>query len=69
MKLDTIVLILVCVLAALWLLVLLAGLIAAWPVGLIGLAVIAIPGYVLHRVIADRLRNREDDHYEKTVDR
>jgi hypothetical protein len=43
--------------------------ISLWPVGLIGLALISVPGYIIYRVIADRMRNREDDYYEKNIDR
>lgn len=69
MPLDKFVLILVCVLAAAGLTVWLAALISATTVmpGL-GLAIMVPVGlvlYVLWRVIARRLNNAEDDHYDR----
>jgi hypothetical protein len=69
MKLDTLVLIILCAVGAVWLAILVVGMISLWPVGLIGLALISVPGYIIYRVIADRMRNREDDYYEKNIDR
>jgi hypothetical protein len=69
MKLDTLVLIILCAVGAVWLAIMVVGMISLWPVGLIGLALISVPGYIIYRVIADRMRNREDDYYEKNIDR
>ena len=63
MKLDTLILGAVVLGALLWATVMLMGLIAAWPVGLIGLAIYAAAAYVIYRVVAERLRNVEDDYY------
>ena len=67
MKLDTLVLIVVCVLAGsavtLWLSMLL---LAALSVPFAGLALLpaALVGYILYRVIAERVGNAEEDHYD-----
>jgi hypothetical protein len=62
-------LILVCLAVGLWALGLIAGMIAAFPYGLPVLAVVAVVGYVVYRVIRERLENAEDDYYEKNVDK
>lgn len=55
--------------AATWLILIIAGMIAAFPFGLIGLVVIIGVGFLLARVILDRLSNKEDDYYSKNVDK
>ena len=67
MTLDTLILGAVVLGALLWATVMLMGLIAAWPVGLIGLAIYAAAAYVIYRVVAERLRNVEDDYYERNI--
>ena len=52
-----------------WLIAMLWGLIAAFPAGLIGLVAIAGIGFLFAKVIKDRLTNKEDDHYSKSVDK
>ena len=69
MKLDTIMLVLVCIGAGLWALGLIAGMIAAFPFGIPALVIVAIVGFVLYRVIRERLENAEDDYYEKNVEK
>ena len=69
MKLDQIMLILVCIAAGLWALGMIAGMIAAFPFGLPALAIAGVVGYVAYRVIRDRLNNAEDDYYENNVDK
>ena len=55
-------------LAALWLLALIFGLIAAFPIGLVGfLGLIAI-GLLFFKVLRERAGNEEDDYYSKNVD-
>jgi len=68
MPLDKFVLILVAVLAAgavtVWLAVMLA---ATWQQPSFGWPIfipIALGGYVVWRVISDRWKNKEDDHYD-----
>ena len=73
MRIDTLAAVLVAVLAAGWLAMLLGGLIFAAPFGILGilavLAVLAVLGWIFFRVIVERLRNAEDDYYEKNVQR
>jgi hypothetical protein len=44
------------------------GLVAALPWGIVGLIALLGIGVLLIKVIAERLHNREDDHYSKTID-
>lgn len=69
MKLDTMALAVIVLGATAWGLVILFGLISLFPAGLIGLAVYGIAGFFLYRVVRERLANREDDYYERNVDR
>jgi membrane protein implicated in regulation of membrane protease activity len=67
MPLDKFVLILVAVIAAAGLTVWLATLIATFgtlPIGWVGLIPAALVLYVVWRVIADRLANKDDSHYD-----
>ena len=68
MPLDKLVLILVIAGAALWALVLLGGIITTLPWGLPALILFLIGGYIVYRVIRDRLSNAEDDYYDKNVE-
>ncbi|SNS00120.1 hypothetical protein [Antarctobacter heliothermus] len=67
MKLETLVLILVCVIAGMvatfWLA---AMLLAVFHVPFAALALLpaALVGYILYRVIAERVGNAEEDHYD-----
>lgn len=47
----------------------LAGMVAAFPFGLIGLVAIVGIGALLLKVIRERRANTEDDYYSKTVDK
>jgi peptidoglycan/LPS O-acetylase OafA/YrhL len=67
MTLDKIALILVIVLATVWAMAMLAGLVASLPYGLPVLLLFAIGGYLIYRVLRDRLDNAEDDYYEKNI--
>jgi membrane protein implicated in regulation of membrane protease activity len=68
MPLDKLVLIVFCVLAGsgavFWIGALLF---ATFQIPFAGLALLpaAFAGYVIYRVIAERLRSREDDHYDR----
>ncbi len=68
MPLDRFVLIIVVVIAAagatVWIGVTIAAAIEAPLVGWAAIVPAALVGYVIWRVIAERLRNREDDHYD-----
>lgn len=52
-----------------WIFLLVKGLVNALPEGLIGFAVIIGLGFLLMKVVKDRLRNKEDDYYDKNVDK
>ena len=60
---------LLAIVALVWITVILTGLVMAWPYGLIGLIGILGLGFLLIKVISDRLNNKEDDHYSKNVDK
>lgn len=55
--------------AILWLVAMLAGMVAAFPFGLIGLIVFVALGLLFMKVIRERLKNREDDYYSEHVER
>jgi hypothetical protein len=57
------------VVAGCWLVAMVAGAIAAFPVGIIGLVAIVGIGFLFAKVVKDRLANKEDDHYSRTVEK
>lgn len=57
------------VVAACYLVAMFVGMVAAFPLGLIGLIAIAGIGALLIKVLKERRTNAEDDHYSKTVDK
>jgi hypothetical protein len=60
---------LLAIVAIVWVVVVLAGMVMAWPYGVIGLVGITGVGLLLIKVISDRLKNKEDDHYSDNVDK
>ena len=52
-----------------WLVAMIAGMIAAWPFGILGLLALLAFGLLAIKVLRERLNNREDDYYSKNVDR
>lgn len=56
------------IVAMIWLIVLLVGLVAAFPYGLIGFVALLGFGFLFAKVVKDRLENREDDHYSDNVE-
>ena len=46
-----------------------AGMVAVFPWGIIGLIAIAGVGLLLIKVVGERLRNSEDNYYSKNVDK
>ena len=52
-----------------YLIALLIGMIAVFPMGLIGLVALLGIGALYLKVIRERRDNREDDHYQDTVDK
>ena len=67
MKLDTIALALVAVMAGLWLILMITGVIVASPYSWIIALPLLVGIYLLVRVIQQRLGNAEDDYYEKNI--
>lgn len=61
--------ILLIIVAACWLIGMMVGMIATFPVGLIGLLAILGFGFLFAQVVKDRLANKEDDHYSQNVDK
>ena len=57
------------IVAVVWIGAIIFGMVVAFPFGLIGLVAILGVGFLLAKVIKDRLENREDDHYSKTVEK
>lgn len=55
------------IVAIIWLVVLLVGMVAAFPYGIIGFIALLGFGFLFAKVIKDRLENREDDHYSDNV--
>ena len=56
------------IVALIWIIALFIGMIAAFPYGLIGLLAIMGIGFLLAKVIKDRLENKEDNHYSDNVE-
>ncbi len=52
-----------------WLVIIILGMVAAFPFGLIGLIAIVGIGFLFAKVINDRIKNKEDDYYSKNIDK
>ncbi|MEN8248694.1 MAG: hypothetical protein ABFS32_07160 [Bacteroidota bacterium] len=59
---------LLAIVAIVWLVVILTGLVMAWPYGVIGMIGIIGLGFLFIKVLSDRIDNKEDDHYSDNVD-
>lgn len=57
------------IIAVLWFGAILAGIIVAFPAGLIGLIAIIGIGLLFAKVLKERLESKEDDYYSKNVDK
>lgn len=44
-----------------------AGMIIAFPFGIIGLAIITAVGLLFIKVLKDKKKNKEDDYYSKNI--
>lgn len=55
------------IIAAIWVIAMIAGMVAAFPYGLIGLLGFGGVGCLLIHVIAERMKNKEDDYYDKNI--
>ena len=69
MKLDQIALAMVVIFAISWTLFAVTGLLVAVPFGVLGLIPVAIIGGIIVTIIFQRLNNKEDDYYDKNVDK
>lgn len=67
MSLGNLALAIICVAAALYVIVLITGMIAIWPFGIIGLVALGLCGFGLFRVVRDKLTDKENRHYEDNV--
>jgi hypothetical protein len=56
-------------LAVLWIIAMIVGMVVAMPWGIIGLVAAMGIGFLLIKVIKDRMNNKEDDYYSDNVDR
>lgn len=65
MKIDTFALILAGIAFAIWVIAIVGGFLAAGVFSFILLIPLALGGYLLGTVITQRLKNREDDYYDK----
>ena len=66
---ETIGYVLLAIVAVIWIVAMIYGMISSFPVGIIGLIAIVGIGLLLAKVIKDRVANKEDDHYSKNVDK
>lgn len=55
--------------AIIYFIAILAGMIVAFPFGLLGLLLIVGFGILMVKVFKERLQNKEDDYYTKEVDK
>jgi F0F1-type ATP synthase assembly protein I len=60
--------VLLAVVGVVWLGFILYGMVQTWPFGIIGFIALGALGLLFAKVIKDRLRSDEDDHYSKNVD-
>ena len=60
---------LLAIIAAVYLIAMFVGMIAAFPYGLLGLLLMGGIGILLVKVVKERLKNKEDDYYSKEVDK
>lgn len=65
---ETIAYIILGALAVLYIGVMIFGMVAAFPWGILGLLVMLAIGLLFIKVVLQRLGNKEDDYYEQNVD-
>ncbi len=69
MKLDQVALILVIAGAAVWLVTLVTGMMQFMPYGMLILVPLALVAGLLVRIIGQRMNNKEDDYYDKNIEK
>ena len=57
------------ILAAIYVIGMLIGMMAIFPFGLLGLAAVVAFGLLFIKVLGERLKNKEDDYYDKNVEK
>ncbi len=57
------------IIVGLWFIAIIVGMIAILPFGLIGLLLIVGIGLLLIKVIKERLSNKEDDYYNRNIEK
>ena len=57
------------IVAAVWLIAMLVGMVVAFPFGILGLFVFVGLGLLFIKVLKERLASKEDDYYSKHVDK
>ena len=57
------------IVAALYILAMIVGMVAVFPYGLVGLIAITAIGVLFIKVLKERLQNKEDDYYSKKVNK
>ncbi len=60
--------VLLIIVAVVWLIAIILGMIVAFPFGILGLLVIVGVGLLFIKVLKERLSNKEDEYYSKNVD-
>lgn len=68
-SMETIAYSLLAIVALVWLVAIITGMIVAFPFGVIGLIVLFAVGLLFVKVLKERLANAEDEHYSKNVDK
>ena len=56
-------------LACVWIGLVIVGMIAAFPFGLLGLLGMGAMGLLLGKVLKERMESKEDDYYDKNIDK
>jgi len=69
MKMEKIAYTILSIIALAFFICMLAGLIAAFPYGIVGLLLIIAFGLLFIKVLKDRLSSKEDDYYSKKVEK
>ena len=69
MQLDKLALICVVVPVVIWFFIAFIGALALFPYGFIALIALLVVGYFFYRVIKERIENKEDDYYEKNINK
>ncbi len=69
MQLDKLALICIVVPVVIWFFIAFIGALALFPYGLVVLIALLIVAYFFYRVIRERIENKEDDYYEKNINK